>query len=148
MEQCCPINVCPCHLKGKTLSCSKHLNLTLLWTRAEILHSKCCRLTVKFCIETNSTYTVGLLYVACVMQFQYVILVITQAYIISSDHLHHHCFIITDNMMLPSVQCSFCTTPMHTPPPKKNLCTYSVIWRTLGIMYVTDLTIKQQNGMF
>ena len=50
------INVSPCQLKGKTMSCSKHLNFTG------------CRLTVKFCIETDSaTYTVGLLYVASVI---------------------------------------------------------------------------------
>jgi len=57
------INVRPCQL-----SCCKHLNLTVLWTAAEISHLKGCRLTVKFCIETDSTtYTIGLLHVASVI---------------------------------------------------------------------------------
>ena len=76
----------------------------------------------------NICYTVGLSYVASVMQFQYVIPVITQAYIVSSDHLllsrQHHCFIITDMMMMmmPSVQCSFCTTPTPPSPQQKKMC--------------------------
>ena len=67
--QCCPLNAHLFHLKGKTLSCSGHLNWTVLWPAAEIWHSKGRKLNVntnyKFVSNINtcivSSYNAALL---------------------------------------------------------------------------------------
>jgi hypothetical protein len=42
---------------------------------------------------------------------------------------------------------AFCIVLLLQHPPTKKMCTFCVIWRTLGITYVRDLTFKQENGM-
>lgn len=53
----------------------------------------------------------------------------------------HHWYMMTDGAAL--------ILHVHppNPNPKKRLCNYYVIWRTLGIIYLTELLLKQLNGM-